>query len=67
MKAILKFALVAAATYALIKVALERAERMGGASQHGIDAANPPSSVDDIPTLKAVRDDDVNVAQNIPL
>jgi hypothetical protein len=67
MKAIFTIALAAAVTYAVIKV-LEHADK--GVMQPGVDAANPPSSLDDIPTLRAARDaqppreDDLNVARN---
>lgn len=74
MKAILTIALTAAATYAVIKV-LEHLDTTG--AEPGSDAANPPSSIDDIPTLRGVRDaeplraeplreEDLNVAQNAP-
>ena len=77
MKAILKFALAAAATYVLMKAALERADELQDAGQPGSDAANPPASVDDIPTLQAVgdgelqppgaaRDPDLKVEQSVP-
>ena len=74
MKAILTIALAAAATYAVFKVVEHLDENT---AEPGSDAANPPSSIDDIPTLRGVRDaeplrpeplqdDDLNVAQNAP-
>ena len=53
MKALLKLAFATGLTYALIKaiLAMERIARPAGAQ--ATDAANPPASVDDIPTLRA--------------
>ena len=51
MKALLKLAFATGLTYALIKAIL--AERTARAGAQATDAANPPGSVDDIPTLRA--------------
>jgi hypothetical protein len=52
MKALLKLAFATGLTYALLKaiLAMERTARAGA---QATDAANPPASVDDIPTLRA--------------
>lgn len=74
MNALLKFGIAAAVTYFVVDALLKRE----GEVQEFTDAANPPSSVDDIPTLHAVNDalpqrpeplsdEDLNVAQNSPL
>ena len=82
MKTLFKFGLAAAVTYVLVDALFKR---LGADSdddesweQDFTDAAYPPSSIDEIPTLHAVRDaepqlseplreDDLNVAQNSPL
>jgi hypothetical protein len=64
MKTLFTIALAAAVTYAVLKVLEHDAK---GSAQSGVDAANPPASVDDIPTLKGVRDPDLDVAPGVAL
>ena len=77
MKALLKLAFAGAITYAVVKSIVERSRAAQGAGRQATDAANPPRSVDDIPTLRSVRDaepqrpeplrdEDLNIAQNAP-
>lgn len=78
MRTLFKFGIAAAATYVLVDAFFKRLHADDDAMQEFTDAANPPSSIDDIPTLHAVRDaepslsepleeDNLNVAQNAPL
>jgi len=77
MKTLFKFGIAAAVTYVVVDAILKRSRTGQGAAQEFTDAANPPSSVEEIPTLRAVRDaepqlpeplrdEDLNVAQNSP-
>jgi len=67
MKTLLKFSLAAAVSYFVIDAILKRSSQE--AMPDAVDASNPPSSIDAIPTLNAAGDDelDLTVAQNSPL
>jgi hypothetical protein len=68
MKTLFTIALAAAVTYAVLKVLEHDAKGSAqSGAQSGVDAANPPTSVDDIPTLKGVRDPDLDVAPGVAL
>jgi len=53
MKALLKLAFATGLTYALVKAILAMARTARPVGTQATDAANPPASVDDIPTLRA--------------
>lgn len=67
MGTLFKFGLAAAVTYIVVDALFKRLETDDDKLQDFIDAANPPSSIDEIPTLRAMDDDDLNVAENAPL
>ena len=53
MKALLRLALATGLTYALVKAMLAMSRTARPAAAPPTDAAHPPTSVDDIPTLRA--------------
>ncbi len=53
MRTLLKFWIAAAVTYVLVDVIFKRLGEDDDTTQDFTDAANPPSSIDEIPTVHA--------------